>query len=380
MLSIFGGFLLLLSIVGALYGLIAAVVIGRYKAPADGGGEAVPLTILKPLHGDEPGLRDNFETFMRQDYAGPVQIVFGVHDASDSAIAVAEALRRDHADADIALVIDPRVHGANGKISNLINMMKATKYPLLVLSDSDIAVPADYLRRVTHALAQPRVGAVTCFYRGVGRAGFPSRLAALGINWHFLPDGVTAHALGLAKPCMGSTIAIERPLLEQLGGFEAFADVLADDYEIGRAVRARGLKVAIPPFLVTHGCAEKSLSELIAHELRWLTTIRRIDPLGYAGAVVLHPLPLAFAGAAFSGFAAYSVGVLIAVAIARYVLGARMCVIVGRKISAMRLLVVRDMLSFVLFFATFLTRSVDWRGARFTVSRQGQLSVRRERS
>ncbi len=205
-----------------------------------------PVSILKPLYGDEPGLLENLATFCVQDYPAPFQIVCGVHDPDDTAVVTVERLRALYPGVDIKLVADARRHGSNAKVSNLINMLPSARHDLLVLSDSDIAVPPDYLRRVADALAQPGVGAVTCLYTGKPLGGLAAQLSAMGIDYHFLPNVVTGVSLGLAKPCFGSTIALDRVVLDQIGGLQSFASVLADDYEIGRAVRAKGLRVAIP--------------------------------------------------------------------------------------------------------------------------------------
>ena len=127
----------------------------------------VIYTLLKPLHFDSPGLEDDLETFLAQDYPSPIQIVFGVQSPADPAIAVVNHLKARHPDIDIALVIDERRYGSNAKVCNLINMAEHAKHGVLVLSDSDIAVPRDYLSRVVGTLMQPGVGAVTCPYTGL---------------------------------------------------------------------------------------------------------------------------------------------------------------------------------------------------------------------
>ena len=144
----------------------------------------------------------------------------------------------------------------------------------------------------------PARGRSAALYRGRGDAGFWSRLGAAGLDWHLLPGVLFGTRTRLATPCMGSTIALHAETLAEIGGFPAFADVLADDYAIGAAIRAHGLKVAVPPMLVTHGCADASFSELWRHELRWAATIRGLAPLGYAGQMITMPLPLALLGRA----------------------------------------------------------------------------------
>ncbi len=162
---------------------------------------------------------------------------------------------------------------------------------MIVLADSDMLVGRDYLDRVVAALERPGVGAVTCLYRGIAVPGIWSRLATQWIDFHFLPSVVVGMALGLAKPCFGSTIALRRDTLERIGGFMAFKDRLADDYAIGEAVRGLGLSVAVPRDLVLgHTCTAASFGALLRQELRWSRTIRSLDPAGFVGSAVTHPI------------------------------------------------------------------------------------------
>jgi len=175
------------------------------------------LTILKPLYGAEPDLYANLASFCRQDYPAPVQIVFGLADPADPAAAVVRRLMADFPDRDLELVINARRHGANAKVSNLINMQIAARHETMVIADSDIAVPSDYLTNIAANLGEPCVGLVTCLYRGVGATGIWSRLAAAGIDYHFLPNVLVGLKLGLATPCFGSTIALTRTTLAKRG-------------------------------------------------------------------------------------------------------------------------------------------------------------------
>src|SRR5262249_24377254 len=286
------------------------------------------ITILKPLYRDEPGLYENLASFCRQDYPGPVQIIFGVQDAGDSAIAVVERLRQANPDAELDLVVDATVRGSNRKVSNLVNMAKRIRHEVLVLSDSDIRVAPAYLSRLTAALAPPGTGAVTCLYHGVALGGTWSRLFALGVDAHFLPGVLVGLALGRARPCFGSPIAMRRDTLAAVGGFEAFVDLLADDYAIGEAVRARGLAVAIPSFAVAHVGGPDKPGDVWRHELRWARTIGSLDPLGHAGSVVAHPLPWALVALALggaSGTLTLPVGAMIAALVLRVPLVHHIC-------------------------------------------------------
>jgi len=364
-----------LAVAGAVYGLAAAALVGRFMARRPAAAATFPsVTILKPLHGAAPGLEAALESFCAQDYPAAVQIVLGVRDAADPAAAIARRLAETHAGLDIVLVVDETEHGQNRKVSNLINMVPHARGEIIVLSDADIEVGPDYLRTVIGELAAPGVGAVTCLYRGRGDGGFWSRLSAMGIDYRFLPSAVLASSLGLAHPCFGSTIALGRPLLATIGGFAAFADCLADDFEIGAAVRRAGLEVAIPPIAVIHACAEGDFRALIDHEIRWARTVRRIDPAGYAGSGVTHALPLALVGAALLGFTPASLGLIFAILLVRIALKARVDAAVGGRAGPWWLLPASDVLSFAVFLISFAGDTVVWQGRRFRVGRDGVLS------
>jgi ceramide glucosyltransferase len=360
---------LLIAIVGCGYLIAAALLVGRFaRAPMPRSATAPAVTILKPLYGDEQGLFDNLASFAQQHYAGPVQIVCGVADAHDGAVAVVERLREVPATRDIELVIDPTLHGANRKVASLINMAPRIRHDIVIVSDSDIRVEPDYLARVSAAAQQQGVGAVTCPYHGVAAKGLWSQLGALAINAHFLPSVVVGVASGLAQPCFGSTVALARSTLDEIGGFAAFADRLDDDYAIGAAVRQRGHAVAIPPFTVAHLCNEPSLRELWRHELRWARTIRSIDPLGHAGSVVTHALPFALLAlllAPWSGLLAPAATMTLAAVLCRVVLLRHVAQAFGLPPQPYWLLPFRDLLSFTVFVASFLGRSVSWKGHRY---------------
>lgn len=374
--AILGWTLLTLASVGTLYTVAATVVFKRFFAlqpPSPQRTEAV--TLLKPLHGAEPLLNTNLASFLAQNHDGPIQLLCGVQRSDDPAIDTVAALKASHPAATIDLVLDLTVQGASGKISNLINMMPRAANPIVILSDSDIAVEPDYLARILAALDQPRVGAVTCLYRGRGDAGFWSRLGAAGLSYQFLPGAVFGIAFKLARPCMGSTIAMRRETLDRIGGFARFADVLADDYAIGAAVEALGLKVVVPPMLVVHGSDERSFAELWRHELRWSATVRGVVPGAFAGSVIGMPFPLAALGAVFAP--AHAIGALTVLfsLLARMLVAHTVDRTAGVRTAPFWLLPVRDCLTFAIFVATFFTRSVDWRGQRLRMGADGRITA-----
>ena len=367
---------LALAAAGIGYLILCSAMVAWFarRRPAPASGQPA-VTILKPLHGAEPGLFENLASFARQDYGGPVQIILGVQSSADPAIPVVRELRQACSDVAIDLVVDARQHGTNRKVSNLLNMGRAARGEVVVLADSDMRVGPDYIARLVAELAGPGVGAVTCPYHGLPGGSVWSRLAALGIDTHFLPGVVVGVSLGLARPCMGSTIALRRETLQRIGGLHALKDALADDFELGRKVRALGLAVAVTPFTVGHACPQGSLGEVVAQELRWVRTIRQVEPAGHAGSLVSHPVVFALAGLAL-GPGPVAAGVLFTAIAARIGLCLAVERAFGLKTHPYWLVPARDILSFAILLASFFGRGVSWRGHHYQVARSGALVPR----
>ena len=364
----------ILSLSGALYALGAAVSVRRFaKRPRPSSGREPALTLLKPLHGLEPLLFENLSSFCVQDYGGPIQIVLGITNPQDGSLRTVARLKAEYPALDIVLVVDGRVHGANPKVSNLLNMLPSASHEILILSDSDIAVPKTYLRDVTAALAEPGIGIVTCLYSGRAGGGFWSQLAAMGVSYHFLPNAITGTAMKLASPCVGATIALKRTVLDEIGGFLSVKDLLADDYEIGRRARESGYRVRVGPPIVTHFSDEASAADLFAHELRWARTIRMLDIWGHAGSVVTHPFALALLAFAFLPGAFGWLAIAASLA-ARGVLKISVDRATGYRTGAIWLLPLRDLLSFAIFLRSVTGRAVRWREASLRADRTGTLS------
>ena len=372
--AILGSLGLALAAIGSGWMLAATLVLRRFFARAAPASDATTgVTILKPLHGTEPRFLDNLASFLTQSHTGPVQLLCGVQRADDPAIGAIEALRRRYPQARIDLVIDSTRHGSSGKVSNLANMAPHIRHPVVMLSDSDIAVGPDYVSQVLAALDAPGVGIVTCAYHGRGDAGFWSRLGAAGIDWQFLLGLIFGVANRLAAPCMGSTIAMRRETLDRIGGFARFADVLADDYAIGAAVRDLGLSVVVPPLLVTHAFDERSAGALWRHELRWGVTVRDLGIAPYLGLIVTFPLPVALLATAWWPAAgitlaaiAFSVRLFAAISVER---------IAGARAAPLWVLPIRDIFGFAVYCASFFVRSVDWRGATLRIGPNGHIAA-----
>jgi len=359
---------------GVSYTVVATLLVRRFfSRPVVESTTFPAVTIVKPLHGAELALMQNLVSFCEQDYPGPIQFLFGVHDSRDVALDVVRHVRGLFPDADITVVSDARLYGPNRKMSNVLNMLPEARHDILVFADSDVAVEQNYLRRVLGELHQPGVGLVTCLYWGKPDAGFWGSLSADASNYQFLPGVVLGLASGMARPCFGQTLAMRRATLEKIGGFSQFVHHLAEDHAIGEAVRLAGEKVVVPAFAVTHACAEKNAAEFVAHELRWSRTIRTIDPAGHLGSVLTHPLAFALLSVVVSGGAMWAWTTVGTAIIARLALKLQMNKALGRPAASIALLPIWDIVLFAVYLLSFVSSRVVWRGFNFTVGRDGLL-------
>jgi ceramide glucosyltransferase len=245
------------------------------------------VTILKPLKGLDVDLYENLASFCRQDYP-KFQIVFGVADINDPALAVVRRLQAEFPERRLDLVVDGRVYGTNYKVSNLHNMYRLAAHEIIVVADSDIRVGSDYLRRLVIQLEDPEVGMVTCLYRAVSTGGLPTLVESLFINTDFAPMVLVARIVEKPTYAFGATMALRRSTLDEVGGFLPLANYLADDYQLGHRVAARGYRLALSDLVVETVLAVGSWKRLLDHQLRWARTHRNCRPGGYFGSILTH--------------------------------------------------------------------------------------------
>jgi ceramide glucosyltransferase len=358
----------LIAVAGMAAVLAGTVAVRRFAAlPSPMPHARPPLTILRPLCGAEPGLDEALDSLAAQAYP-TFQIVLGVHDTADPAHDAARRFAARHAALDIAIVANPAVHGSNRKISSLMNMLPAARHDTLVFSDSDVHVAPDYLDQIVAALDLPRTGLVTTL--SVGRLVRPtlvSRLAASHMRHCFLP-GVLLARWGGRQDCLGTTMALRRDTLGRVGGLSVLADHVADDNVLGQLVAALGLRVTLARTITAATVAESTFTELWHHELRWARTIGALFPLTFASSAVQFPLFWAALACLVAPGRPEFLTVLAAALILRAwaarsidgLLAARFAVPSQRGLLA--LLAVRDVLSVLIVAASFLGRSVVWRG------------------
>ena len=345
----------------------------RIVAPLHEPACAPPVSVLKPLYGAEPGLAENLRSFADQDYPA-FQLVLGIRDRNDPALPIARALIRERPERDIVLVVDPRTEGSNLKVANLENMLPSARHEIIVISDSDMRVRPDYLRTVTAPLADPRTGLVTCLYKGVPIGGLWSMLAALYINFGFLPGALAGEALAVGGGCFGATLALRRCVLDRIGGFARLRNELADDHRMGAAVRRLGLATVLSAYIVENRVCEPTLESLWRHELRWARTSRAMAPAPFVGWVISHTVALSVLAAIGLGLPA-APGVVLPALLLRWAAAAATARWLDLPRRGLWLLPVRDVLSFAVYVASFCGRSVSWRNHRFRIDPGGRIRV-----
>ena len=333
-----------------------------------------PVTILKPLCGDEPGLYEHLRSFCHQQYS-QYQVVFGTLDAADPALAVVARLIQEFPQLPIDLVVNPQRHGTNNKSSNLINMLVKARHPVLVIADSDISVNPDYLASVTAPLEDAGVGLVTCLSHDAPTAGLWSRLGAMYVNEWYFPSVMFAWLFGYQDYASGQTLCLRRTTLEAIGGFGALADHLADDYQLGQLIRARGLRIVLSPYEVQAGHYEPDLASLTRHEVRWMRTLHIVRPWSFRMIFLTFSMVLALIGIALTTQAPWHAA---AWTLFGVTVMARCGLHIVHRLHTVRplledilLVPIRDVLLFWLWGQTLFSRRVTWRGSRFDVDTAG---------
>ncbi|MEJ1975130.1 MAG: bacteriohopanetetrol glucosamine biosynthesis glycosyltransferase HpnI [Acetobacteraceae bacterium] len=278
-----------MAAIGVIVTMLGLAAVYRFARRPPAPALRAPVSILKPLCGDEPLLEEALETFCRLDYP-EFELILGVQDPDDPALLVADRVRRRFPGCAITIVVDPALHGPNRKVSNLINMLPAARHDVLVFSDSDLHVAPDYLTRVVGAMEQPGVGLVTTVCVGLpSRPKLVALLGAMQISYSFLPGVLLSRVLG-RQDCLGTTMALHRTVLARTGGLPRLLHHLADDHVLGQGVLALGLSIALADTVPSTSVPETSLTALWWHELRWARTIGALAPLPFLGSTVQFPL------------------------------------------------------------------------------------------
>ena len=357
----------------------AARFLGERKAAGEGARPAPPtppVSVLKPLKGTDPEMYESFRSHCLQDYP-EYEIIFGVSDPADAALQLVERLKLEFPRCAIRAMVCSESLGSNTKVSNLAHMLGQAKYETILVNDSDIRVESDYLRRVLAPLEDNQTGLVTCLYRGTASPTLGSRLEALGISTDFAAGVLAARQLeGGIRFGLGSTLAFRRRDLEAIGGFEALVDYLGDDYEIGKRLADRGLKVRLSDVVVETFLPAYTLREFFDHQLRWGRTVRDSRRWGYLGLVLTFGFPWAVVAVVGSRGAPWSWTLLAAALALRFAVALVVAWSVLRDPQVLRflaLLPLRDFVALLVWSASLVGRKVVWRGDSFTL-KDGKLA------
>ncbi len=373
LMDLIGWAVLLAATAYVLLAIAAQWVWSRRWRIGSGPSPLAAVSVLKPLCGDEPRLYENLRSFCQQHYPS-YQLVFGTRSSDDPALDVVRRLQLEFPALDIAWVADPRIHGRNLKVSNLLNLLPLARHDWLVIADSDISVDPHYLARVCAPLGDASVGLVTCLYRGRALGGPWSKLGRQFIDDWFAPAVLVTRLFGSDNFGFGATLALRRDALAAIGGLEVLVTQLADDHALGALTRAKGLRTVLSRSVVATDVTERALDELAAHELRWLRTIRMIQPLGYFFSFVTFTVPVAIIGWLLSGGgrdATVCIGIALA---ARLVLHVQSNARRYRRkdlksiAAELALFGVRDTLSLAFWAAAFFGQRVSWRGQSLTLT------------
>ena len=351
-----------IAAIAGLYQLFAIVACFKFlrRASIRPAAAFQPVSILKPVSGLDEGFRAAIESHSKLH--GDYELLCGVRSSNDPAVAVLRDFPR-------ARSVECRTKTPNGKVGVLIDLAREARHDILVVNDADIRVDSDYLERVTDPLRDPRIGLVTCLYRPEG-ATLPARFEGLGVSTDFAPSTLVGWLIGLEEFAGGSTLAFRRADLERMGGFEAIADYLADDYQLGNHMRKLGLKCFLSEAIVsTH--LEGGWGDVWLHQLRWARTIRVSNLPGYLS------LPVTFA--TFWALVALTRGDLwlgvsvIAVRMAMAMVSGWMVMRSRDVLRLWFLLPIRDLFAAAVWAVGLLGKTVVWRGQRMRLDPQGRI-------
>jgi ceramide glucosyltransferase len=376
---VFDYFLLAVAAIPFIYYLIAIYSAVRFfrSAPRDAASKSLftpPISNLKPVRGLDPEAYENFASFCRQDYP-EYELLFCVHDHADPAVPVLEKLVRDFPDRKIRILFGSGRNAINDKVAKLVRLVNEAEHEVLVINDSDVRVQPDYFRAVVAPLQNPKIGAVTCLYLSVHDATLPQNLQSVGMISDFYPGVMVAWLLDGVKFAFGQTIVTTRALISGFGGFQALESRPADDLLTGRLIAEQGVAVKLLPYSVETVPDYQSLSGLLIKRLRWMTVMRHMRPWGHAGliftqglawsllAVMLHPT---WPVAAFYLGTYLTLRILVTLLVGAWGLHEKS---LWKKLP---LIAIWDMTAFFIWLASFVRRTIRWRGVDYFV-RAGML-------
>lgn len=338
------------------------------------GGFAPPVSVLKPIRGLDPGAHENFASFCQQDYPD-YELLFCVGDTSDPALPLLEQIVHEFPQRQIRILIGTDREAANDKVAKLARLVSEASHEYLVISDSDVRVEPDYLRKIVSALADPNVGAVTCFYVPTEDTNWVQRLQDVGMISDFYLGILVAKQLDGVKFALGPTIATTRQRLQAFGGYEFLENRPADDLLVGRLIADQGYEVKLLRYSISTVPDYQGIKDLFHKRLRWMTVMRHMRPWGHFGliftfglpwallAIAVHPT-LVIAVSYLFGYLAFRTALTLMVGV--WGLGQRG---VWEKLP---LLPVWDAFACLIWLTSFARKGIRWRGQNYLI-RNGEL-------
>lgn len=355
-------------------------------------GFTPPLSLLKPLHGAEPGLAENLKTFFEQDYsaagsvagsaAGPAyEVLFCARMAEDGGLAVARSVAAEYPEVPVKfLATGGQPEYINAKVASLERMEREAAHDILVISDSDVRVTPDYLRSVALPFVDPKVGGLTCLYRGVAaEGGLWARLEAVGMSVEMSAGVLVARSLEGMQFTLGPTMVFRRAAIRQMGGFAVTADYCADDFVLGNETYKLGQRVVLSHHAIDHMVINASFWQSMLHQVRWMKSTRFSRPKGHFGTCLTFSMPFGLLGlgtAAALGQCGLGVGLLVWAVLTRWALAVGVGNWVVQDRSWFGLLVlypVRDLMGFFFWAASYTSSKIWWRGRKFRLLPGGKM-------
>lgn len=376
--------ILLIALAPLAYYIVATIAALRFlrrKPASDSGAPSSskdftpPVSLLKPVHGVHFGSVENFESFCRQDYPD-YEILFAVNDESDPAVPLIRDMAARFPECNVRVISGAPQIGANKKVNNLVELTRAARHEIIVLTDGDVRVLPGYLREVVTPFADPKIGAVTSFYRAIAQKNLGAELEAIGASSDFFAGVLVAEWMEGMSFALGASIVTTKNWVSKIGGFAAIADMHSDDYELGHRIAKAGGKVVLSRELVWTMYPAQSARSFWNHQVRWSRTVRLCRPLSFIGLIFTHGLPWAIAAALVaptsSIAAAYLVGYLVLRLLTARIVGVRVVQdeVVRRKLW---LVPFRDAIHFVVWLASFASNKISWGGEQFTM-REGRMT------
>jgi ceramide glucosyltransferase len=375
--------LLLIPVIGgSLFYLATLVTAVLFSSPrqvqSSTANQALPATMLKPIYGLERDLERNLRSALSQDHPD-YQVVMSVQRLDDPALPLLRRLEQEYGPDCATVVAVQSEPVVNGKVQNLENALSAARHEILVISDSDVFTPADYLTRITAPLRDGDIGYVCTLYKGVDARRWYEQLELLTYNAEFIPSTVFAYMTGASGLCLGASVALRRTTLEAVGGLASLADYLVEDYELGRRILARGQRMVLLPYFVDLTVDLDSAKSWWRHQIYWDQNTRAARPVGFAASVLTRALPFALLYAALRLFDPFGLTVLLLALVVRLGAAAGNALVFRDRacLRALWLLPLRDLAGLLFWVLAMGKRTFVWRGHEFELARGGRIVPRR---